>query len=213
MRQYKQQPDPVDSAIFGNKNVLITEMRYHKIFSCIINILNINYSKKLFFIVFCLCLHGCASTKIYTIPEIKNSTINKNFYISGILKGFKGNRDYVPDTIKENDETENIFICYKYVVLYQKDNMHQAIPLFNPLTIIGVPIGKNSLIVEAKLSISNKTKILIEYVATCHLKKDRNIFHEGETYSEMRKKGLLAVKKNIEYQMNRDKQKLLDFLE
>ncbi len=35
--------------------------------------------------------------------------------------------------------------------------------------------------------------------------KTRNLFYEGETYSEMRKKGLIEVRNNIESQMHDDR--------
>jgi hypothetical protein len=40
------------------------------------------------------------------------------------------------------------------------------------------------------------------YMATCGLDNTRTIFWPGETLSELRKRGLIAVRDNIEAQMN-----------
>jgi hypothetical protein len=98
---------------------------------------------------------------------------------------------------------------YRYEVTYGRDAVHQALIFFNPLTIIGFPIGTDTVVVTAKLAVLKGNFQVKEYTAVCILDKHRTIFWEGETLSELRRRGLLAVRDNIETQMYGDRDLLL----
>ena len=98
---------------------------------------------------------------------------------------------------------------YRYEVTYGRDAVPQALSLFNPLLIIGFPIGADTVVVTAKLEVLKESTQVKTYTAVCILDKHRTIFSEGETLSELRKRGLLAVRDNIETQMYGDRDLLL----
>jgi hypothetical protein len=165
--------------------------------------------------VFALCLSvamlfsGCATNVVIT-PEI--AVVSGNDFTLGGKIDYEGSKEYLPRTIfsDTNPAPPLLILRYRYDVTYGRDAVHQALPLFNPLTIVGFPIGADTAVVTGKLEILKGSSAVKTYSAVCVLDKHRTIFSEGETMSEMRKRGLLAVRDNIEYQMYADRDLLCD---
>jgi hypothetical protein len=158
-------------------------------------------------LVFAILIFGC-TTKMAITPQIEKPDKMIDFSLKAKIE-YDGKNDYLPRTVTAETSLEsNIFISYKYVENYGRDSVHQVLPLFNPLTLVGFPIGENTLVVSSKLTIFKGKELLKEYSCSCALENTRSIFSEGETFSELRKKGLLTVRDNIESQMLQDK----DFL-
>ena len=159
-------------------------------------------------LLFLVLLPGCAATMVVT-PQAEQLKGTGDLKIKGKII-YEGNKEYLPRTIIDDPASDPLVIYqYTYNVNYGRDNMHQAIPLFNPLTLVGFPIGEDTLMIAGKLEILKGKEVLKSYTATCGFNKSRNIFSEGETFSELRKRGLLAVRDNIEAQMCQDKKFLL----
>lgn len=157
--------------------------------------------------LFCIFLLSCA-TKMVIAPEVPHVAI-ADFCIKGKI-AYDGNKEYLPRTIIDDSVSDFVLtLQYTYNVAYGRDNIPQALPLFNPLTIVGFPIGENTLVVTGKLDILKGKEVIKSYTATCGLEKTRSIFSEGDTFSEIRKKGLISVRDNIEAQMYQDKDFLL----
>jgi len=150
---------------------------------------------------------GCAPNVVIT-PNIAASPTN-DFTLRGKID-YDGNREYLPRTITADTNPESLTLRYRYDVTYGRDAVHQAIPLFNPLTIVGFPIGADTIVVTGKLEILKWKTTVKVYTSVCVLDKHRTIFSEGETMSELRKSGLLAVRDNIETQMYVDRNLLND---
>jgi hypothetical protein len=100
-----------------------------------------------------------------------------------------------------------IDLKYSYDVLYGKQDVPEVLALYNPLTIVGFPTGENTVTVIGRLDILRGGEVIRSYGSTCILEKTRNLFSEG-TFTEMRKKGLIAVRDNIENQICSDKNNL-----
>jgi len=138
----------------------------------------------------------------------------REFQLSGTIH-YKKNIQYLPRTIKSDnviDENHFLDFSYEYQVTYGRDylfNSGEIVPLFNPLTLIGAPIGEDDVCIIGKLDILQESEVVKSYKSVCLLEKTRNLFHQGETFSEMRKKGLISVRDNIEKQMCQDKSFLL----
>jgi hypothetical protein len=161
--------------------------------------------------VFAILIFGC-TTKMVVAPQIEKPDKVSDFKIKAKID-YDGKYDYLPRTvISESVPGSDVFISYKYVENYGRDNIHPALPLYNPLTIVGFPIGENTLVVSSKLTIFKEKEVLKEYSCSCAMENTRSIFSEGETFSELRKKGLIAVRDNIESQMYNDKDFLLKLL-
>jgi hypothetical protein len=167
-------------------------------------------SAVMFYLIVAVFLSGCA-TNIVVTPQAMENDIKSSFQVAGIVE-YDGNKDYLPRTIKESSAQSDISIKYEYQITYGRDKTPQALPLFNPLTIVGFPIGEDTMVVTGNLTLSKGEEVIKAYTATCGMEKTRSIFSEGETFSELRKKGLLLIRDNIEIQMCGDKEFLLKLI-
>jgi hypothetical protein len=163
--------------------------------------------KYIFLLLILIVVTGCGTTMVMN-PQTPKYNGAIDFRIKGKIV-YQGNREYLPKTIMDDPNSVSaLTIRYEYDVTYGRDDVHQALPLFNPLTIIGCPIGEDTLAACGKLEILQGEKSLKSYAACCAFQKTRGLFYEGDTFSELRKKGLLEVRNNIEMQMYQDR----DFL-
>jgi hypothetical protein len=159
----------------------------------------------LFSLFFFSFLGGCA-TKIAVTPQVEKIDIKSNLQLRGVMEYNGSNKEYLPQTIKEDSCHTSLSFKYEYQIAYGRDKTPQALPLFNPLTIVGFPIGENTIVVTGTLTIQKGKEVIKEYKATCGMEKVRNLFSEGETFSELRKKGLIMVRDNIDLQMHKDRE-------
>lgn len=151
-------------------------------------------------------LVGCGTTMLVT-PDLK-PTAGVDVRVRGRII-YDGNREYLPRTIVDTSAGESgLAFQYTYDVIHGKDNVPQILPLFNPLTIVGFPIGEDTVLIVGRLEVSKKSQAVKTYSVTAALNKTRNIFWQGETFSELRRKGLVGVRDNIEAQMNLDRELL-----
>jgi len=151
-------------------------------------------------------LFGCTAKMVVT-PQM-TLIENKDFHLTGKVI-YDGNLEYLPRTITDDSSPDSILIFqYTYNVAYGRDNIPQLLPLYNPLSIVGFPIGEDTLAVVGKLDILKRKEVIKSYSSTCGLEKMRSLFSEGESFSELRKKGLIAVRDNIELQMYEDRNSL-----
>lgn len=154
-------------------------------------------------------LNGCGTT-CHIVPEIAEVEY-VDFSMVGQIE-YDGNADYLPQTVKHGKGDADLpLIKYSYNVVYGKDAVPELLPLFNPLSIVGFPIGSDNIVIVGGLEIA-KNGDTKQYISTCVFDKNRNLFYEGDTFSELRKKGLLMVRQNIESQMLKDREFLLSFL-
>lgn len=148
-------------------------------------------------------LVACGTTMVVT-PDLK-PTAGVDVRVRGKII-YDGNREYLPRTIADHPAGESgLAFQYTYDVIHGKDNVPQILPLLNPLTLVGFPIGEDTVLIVGRLEISKKDQAVKTYSATAGLDKMRNMFWQGETFSELRRKGLIAVRDNIEAQMNQDR--------
>ncbi|MBI5577084.1 MAG: hypothetical protein HY896_12070 [Deltaproteobacteria bacterium] len=158
------------------------------------------------FLIVVLC--GCG-TKMVVIPQVE-STAKADFRILGKIE-YEGRPDYLPATVAgDNTADARLVIKYTYNSAYGDDSINQAVALFNPLTGIGFPIGGNTFIVGGTLEVIVGQKVVKSYTSTCAFEVTRNLFYEGDTYTELRREGLMQIKKNIETQMYLDRKFLTE---
>lgn len=169
--------------------------------------------RQIYVFFFVLTFTGCASSMKVT-PIIRKLNYH-TFHLNGIIR-YDKNIQYLPRTIRSEsvpNEVCSLILSYEYQVTYGRDYLFHSgelFPLFNPLTLIGAPIGEDNVYVMGKLDILQENKIIKSYKSVCTLEKIRNLFYQGETFSEMRKKGLISVRNNIETQMCQDKDFLIN---
>lgn len=151
------------------------------------------------------CLCGCA-TRMVTSPAYED--VGKVELRIPAKLGTDCNREYVPRIVDEQSEDTPLVFKYRYEVTYGRDNTSQLLPLFNPLTILGFPIGEDTMIVLGTLEIFDSGVPIKKYTAVSAFEKTRNLFSEGETMTMLRRKGLLSVRNNLEEQVYQDRGEL-----
>jgi hypothetical protein len=120
------------------------------------------------------------------------------------------NWNYVPRTISNRKDGSDLSFKYAYHVKYGASTMVQEMgTLFIPSTIFGSPTGKSDVEVTAKLDVIKNSSIIKSYLSVCYVSKIQGVMTGGINFTELRKKGLMAVKENIEHQMIQDKEFLL----
>jgi hypothetical protein len=155
--------------------------------------------------MFFIFLYSCATT-MKIDPQVKQKD-NIDFRLKGIVI-YEGNKEYLPRVLIDERVTEpKIDLKYTYGVFYGKKEVPDVLALYNPLTIVGFPTGENAVTVIGRLDILRGGEVIRSYGSTCILEKTRNLFSEG-TFTEMRKKGLIAVRDNIESQICSDRNNL-----
>ncbi len=149
-----------------------------------------------------LALAACSAT-MKVVPELQREEGVTGFQVKGTVQ-YDGNREYLPRTIRDRPEADLTF-RYEYTVSYGRDDVPtQFLPLINPLTLVGFPIGENTLVVIGKLEVIREGETVKTYGATAATEQVRSLFVEGETFTDLRKKALHAVRDNIELQIYRD---------
>lgn len=118
---------------------------------------------------------------------------------------YEGNSVYLPRTISVGAPSE-YGLSFRYTTTETQDRSSwDVLALFNPLTIMGFPTGKRVSTVIGKLEVLKEIEVVRSYAATCLQEAERGIYY-GESFSELRRKGLAAVRDNIEAQMSHDRE-------
>jgi hypothetical protein len=127
-----------------------------------------------------------------------------------LIKGqiqYDGNRLYLPRTISEGDPSE-YGLRFRYTTSETQDRSSwDIIALFNPFSVLGFPTGRRNSTVTGNLEILRDTDVVKSYKASCLQEAYRGIYY-GESFSDLRRSGLVAVRDNIEAQMSQDRELL-----
>ncbi len=168
-----------------------------------INII-LDISKKVLFLTLAVFIVSCAieANIVPKFEKLESITILVNGKID-----YSGNKEYFPRTISDTPSKDPLLIIkYQYQVSYGKVTGPEGLNLFNPLLIVGFPIGQDTLVVAGKLDIIRQNEVIKTYSAACTYEKTRNLFYQGPTFSELRRTGLLNIRDNIEAQMYKDRE-------
>lgn len=152
-------------------------------------------------------LSGCAANMTVT-PTIE-APIDSTYTIKGKVI-YEGKREYLPRIIVEVSEPDSgMTFQYSAQEIQKRDDGLEVLALFNPLTLVGFPTGGISSAIIGKLDVLQGNGVIKSYSSRCDLKVTRTIFTDGESFSELRRKGLIAVRDNIETQMYQDREFLV----
>ena len=149
----------------------------------------------------CLLGTGCEA-KMTLSPDLKPLD-SISFSIKGRVI-CDGSPEYLPRTIVKADDAGLTF-RYVHQESYGKNNVPELITLYSPATLLGVPMGTDDLVMAGQLDVMSGTQTHRSYKALCVMKNTRNIFTEGETFTAMRRRGLLALRDNLDAQLHQDR--------
>ncbi|HEV8642484.1 MAG TPA: hypothetical protein VGV13_15435 [Methylomirabilota bacterium] len=122
---------------------------------------------------------------------------------------YGGNREYLPRNLTDGGSGARLTVRYAYDVVHGGERTNLFGVMFNPAAMLGLPvIGKDTVAVSGRLEVLRGEEVAKTYDATAALTNRPSLFYEGETYTEMRRRGLLAVRDSIESQVARDRESL-----
>lgn len=138
---------------------------------------------------------GC-SDKMLVEPVVKKEVSSLKQIKAHII----GKKSFLPDSIVQDD---NSFVSIDYSI-NEKYNINgkdtDVLNLFNPLLILGFPLGDNLLLINSNLKIMKNNVLMKEYNAKCLHSYTRNIFGNPD-FTSMRNECLEEIKNNLNSQI------------
>jgi hypothetical protein len=157
-----------------------------------------------------ICTAGCATT-VLTTPDVPRGATGSCTIRAPMSYG--GKPDYLPRAIAaEPVAAQATFLRYTYDTQYDAKQAVTLLQVVNPLLIVGFPTGSNSGTITGLLEVVREGRTIRSYGAACNMKRSSTVFSEGETLTDMRRRGLLLVGANISAQICQDQQMLQTLL-
>lgn len=152
---------------------------------------------------------GCGPLKKTIAPIVVNPPINEaesssDFQVYGKVI-YEGNKNYLPTRIKEDNTDSNpkFTLKYSYDVHYGSGDTPDHWQ-YTFAAAGGASLGKDSVLVIGILEIIEGNKVVKTYNATAQTEQTRYLSEESETFTELRQRCLLAVRDNIDLQLQKD---------
>jgi len=151
-------------------------------------------------------LAGCSSTQTrysdngLTADKASPSPI----HVIDAAVEYQGNRDYLPRSLHDSPGNSEITARYSYNVSYSTGKEHE-LTVFNPLLIAGVSKTEDQISVSGTLELLRDGDTIKQYRESITLTKNKTLYSEGETYTDMRRDGLLHVRDSIDRQIYDDR--------
>ena len=155
----------------------------------------------------CALLVGCAATVSVTPRLGDKSAVCQ---IRAPVR-FDGKPEYVPAVLIADPSARPVEFHYSFEAQYGLNEYNAFLVAVNPLSLVGFPTGKDNVVVTGRVDLVRGKTILRTYAAAASLKDTPTIFGEGETFTDMRRHGLMLVRDNLSSQLCAD-QSVLDRL-
>jgi hypothetical protein len=158
-----------------------------------------------------LALFGCA-TEVAITPQLPDKTPRK-CQIHAPLR-YDGKPDYLPAAlVQDPGVSATTQIRYSFEAQYGLKEINPFLSLVNPLVLVGFPTGSDNLVVTGHVDVVRGDATLRSYAAAAAMRRTSTLFGEGETFTQMRRRGLLLVGDNLSGQLCKDQQTLSALLE
>jgi hypothetical protein len=99
--------------------------------------------------------------------------------------------------IRDVGTTASVTLRYSYDAKYGLEQLPNSVTPVNPLTLIGFPTGSDSLVISGRLEVLRDGNVVRSYAAASAMKRTGTILSEGDTFTDMRRRGLLLVRDNV----------------
>jgi hypothetical protein len=158
-----------------------------------------------------LALLGCA-TEVAITPQLADTANTRKCQIHAPLR-YEGKPDYLPAALVDDPAASHTTaIRYSFEAQYGLKELDPIVAILNPLMIVGFPTGDDNLVVTGRVDVVRGDATLRSYAAAASMKRSSTVFYEGETFTEMRRRGLLLVSANLSSQLCKDQEILTTLL-
>lgn len=152
-------------------------------------------------------LFGC-SANLHILPKIDSTSEEVEYILQGKLD-YKGNPAYLPRTIRQTQKKNS-----HLVLRYQYEETHSYSGHLTPTGLD--PISHYNTVGEKRTVVKGKLEVIHGSVVLKAFKSQATLFGQGdflsETLTEMRIRGLVAVRDNIDSQILQEKENLENLL-
>lgn len=159
--------------------------------------------RETFTLTIAVVLASCASTKI-SVDEVGDLPDEQQGFICGSLVYDQHNTNYVPLSLRDMPTSNGVSLDYKYEIKYGLED-DTAFDLFNPLLFAGMPKSQDNIYVAGRLWIRTSDGFERRYEESFVMSKAKTLFSEGETLTDIRRKGLILLRNKIDAQLIADK--------
>jgi hypothetical protein len=148
-------------------------------------------------------LTGCA-TSVTVTPQLAGKQQAADCHIRAPVQ-YDGKADYLPTALDAQPAVSGqLFFRYTYTAQYGLKETEPFLAMVNPLTLVGFPVGSDNLVVTGRVDVVRGQETLRSYGAAAAMQRSATVFSEGETFTEMRRRGLLLVGGNLSAQLCHD---------
>jgi hypothetical protein len=157
----------------------------------------------------CALLVGCAATVTVTPSLTEKAAVCQ---IRAAV-WYDGKPEYLPEVlIADASARPPAGFRYSYEARYGLDEYNAFLVAVNPLSLVGFPTGKDNVVVTGRVDLMRGKTIVRTYAAAASLRETPTIFGEGETFTDMRHRGLMLVRENLSTQLCEDQAALRTLL-
>ena len=143
-------------------------------------------------------LAGCA-TDVSVTPRPDGPTTACQIHA---VVDYDGKPDYLPGALVADEAgSHQVAFRYTFETQYGLKEIEPILALVNPLTLFGFPVGSDSLIVTGRVDVLRDHAVVRSYAAVASMQRSSTVFSEGETFTEMRRRGLIVVRDNSSGQL------------
>ena len=154
---------------------------------------------------------GCQTTVMVT-PQAMAGKGASTCQIRAQVR-YDGKEEYLPAALGADPTAPYpVVFQYAYEAQYGLSEIPPGVSLINPLVIFGFPTGTDNVVVTGRVDVIRGTTTLRSYAAAAAMKRAGTVFSEGETFTEMRRRGLLLVRDNLSTQLCKDQATLVALL-
>lgn len=158
----------------------------------------------------CALLAGCATSVVITPQPTEKSPAS--CHIHGTVR-YDGKPEYLPRAlIADPAGLDPVSFRYTFEAQYGLKETNWVLTAVNPLTLVGFPTGSDSLVITGHVEVVRGDDTIRSYAAAAAMKRSSTVFYEGETFTEMRHRGLLLVRDNLSGQLCHDEALLVAML-
>jgi len=148
-------------------------------------------------------LLAACSTTVHLAPTLTGASGTDCRVLGHVT--YSGNPEYLPAVLVEAaDRPADAVLRYDHEEHYGGSAVPAGVQVVNPLHLAGFPTGENTLSVIGRLDVLRAGAPVRTYIAVAAMKRSQSMFSEGETLTDMRRRGLLLVRDNIAAQVCAD---------
>lgn len=151
-----------------------------------------------------LLVSTACSTSVHLTPTLAASARGDCSVFGHLV--YAGNPEYLPTAlVEEASRPADAVLRYGHEEHYGLSELPGGVQVVNPLHLAGFPTGESSLTVVGRLDVVRAGTIVRSFAAAAAMTRSQSMFSEGETFTEMRRRGLLIVRDNISAQVCADR--------